>query len=95
MLDDEAVRALIVYAHPEPSSFCGALRETAETTLRAARVEVTVISDSAKSAPPRSPATRRVNGTTITFVNYVDELPFFCSEVLPRLAAKGLRQKSV
>ena len=33
-------------------------------------------------------------GTTITFVNYVDELPFFCSEVLPRLAAKGLRQKS-
>jgi len=34
-------------------------------------------------------------GTTITFVNYVDELPFFCSEVLPRLAAKGLRQKSV
>lgn len=30
-------------------------------------------------------------GTTITFVNYVDELPYFCAEVLPRLEAKGLR----
>ena len=30
-------------------------------------------------------------GTTITFVNYIDELPFFVAEVLPRLEAKGLR----
>jgi dimethylsulfone monooxygenase len=33
-------------------------------------------------------------GTTISFVNYIDELPFFRAEVLPRLEAKGLRQKS-
>lgn len=33
-------------------------------------------------------------GTTITFVNYVDELPYFAAEVLPRLEAKGLRQKA-
>ena len=32
-------------------------------------------------------------GTTITFVNYVDELPFFRDEVLPRLERKGLREK--
>jgi dimethylsulfone monooxygenase len=32
-------------------------------------------------------------GTTVTFVNYVDELPYFRDEVLPRLEAKGLRQK--
>jgi dimethylsulfone monooxygenase len=32
-------------------------------------------------------------GTTITFtfVNYVNELPFFVAEVLPRLEANGLR----
>jgi FMNH2-dependent dimethyl sulfone monooxygenase len=33
-------------------------------------------------------------GTTLTFVNFIDELPFFCGEVLPRLQAKGLRQKN-
>ena len=32
-------------------------------------------------------------GTTISFVNYVDELPFFRDEVLPRLERKGLREK--
>lgn len=31
-------------------------------------------------------------GTTITFVDYVKELPYFCAEVLPRLERKGLRQ---
>lgn len=30
-------------------------------------------------------------GTTVTFVNYIEELPFFVAEVLPRLEAKGLR----
>jgi alkanesulfonate monooxygenase SsuD/methylene tetrahydromethanopterin reductase-like flavin-dependent oxidoreductase (luciferase family) len=28
-------------------------------------------------------------GVTVTFVNYLDELPYFVAEVLPRLAAKG------
>ena len=31
-------------------------------------------------------------GATVTFVNYIDELPYFVAEVLPRLEAKGLRQ---
>jgi dimethylsulfone monooxygenase len=31
-------------------------------------------------------------GTTITFVNYVDEFPYFRDEVLPRLERIGLRQ---
>jgi dimethylsulfone monooxygenase len=31
------------------------------------------------------------DGTTVTFVNYLDELPYFAQEVLPRLEAKGLR----
>ena len=31
-------------------------------------------------------------GTTITFVNYVEEFPYFRDEVLPRLEKLGLRQ---
>jgi alkanesulfonate monooxygenase SsuD/methylene tetrahydromethanopterin reductase-like flavin-dependent oxidoreductase (luciferase family) len=30
-------------------------------------------------------------GVALSFVNYLDELPFFCAEVLPRLARLGLR----
>ena len=33
-------------------------------------------------------------GTTIAFVNYIDEFPYFRDEVLPRLEALGLREKS-
>jgi hypothetical protein len=28
----------------------------------------------------------------VSFVNYLDELPYFCAEVLPRLARLGLRE---
>jgi len=31
------------------------------------------------------------SGTTITFVNYINEFPYFRDEVIPRLEAKGLR----
>jgi alkanesulfonate monooxygenase SsuD/methylene tetrahydromethanopterin reductase-like flavin-dependent oxidoreductase (luciferase family) len=31
-------------------------------------------------------------GIALSFVNYIDELPFFCAEVLPRLARMGLRE---
>ena len=31
-------------------------------------------------------------GVAISFVNYIDELPFFCAEVLPRLVKLGLRE---
>ena len=31
-------------------------------------------------------------GIAVSFVNYLDELPYFCTEVLPRLARAGLRQ---
>jgi hypothetical protein len=27
----------------------------------------------------------------VSFVNYLDELPYFCAEVLPRLERLGLR----
>ena len=30
-------------------------------------------------------------GTTVSFVDYVKELPYFRDEVIPRLEAKGLR----
>jgi alkanesulfonate monooxygenase SsuD/methylene tetrahydromethanopterin reductase-like flavin-dependent oxidoreductase (luciferase family) len=33
-------------------------------------------------------------GIALSFVNYLDELPFFCAEVLPRLARLGLRHPS-
>ena len=31
------------------------------------------------------------NGAALSFVNYKNELPYFCAEVLPRLAGAGLR----
>jgi alkanesulfonate monooxygenase SsuD/methylene tetrahydromethanopterin reductase-like flavin-dependent oxidoreductase (luciferase family) len=34
-----------------------------------------------------------LTGIAISLVNYVDELPFFCDEVLPRLERMGLRAK--
>ena len=34
-----------------------------------------------------------LTGVALSFVNYVDELPFFCDEVIPRLEAVGLREK--
>jgi FMNH2-dependent dimethyl sulfone monooxygenase len=32
-----------------------------------------------------------LTGIAVSFVNYLDELPYFCTEVLPRLARLGLR----
>jgi dimethylsulfone monooxygenase len=32
-----------------------------------------------------------VRGIAVSFVNYLEEVPYFCSEVLPRLARMGLR----
>ncbi len=34
-----------------------------------------------------------VRGIGLSFVNYLDELPYFCDEVLPRLARLGVRAK--
>src|SRR5215813_2388166 len=34
-----------------------------------------------------------LTGVAVSLVNYVDELPFFCDEVLPRLQRVGLREK--
>jgi dimethylsulfone monooxygenase len=33
-----------------------------------------------------------LRGIAVSFVNYLDELPYFCAEVLPRLAKIGLRE---
>jgi FMNH2-dependent dimethyl sulfone monooxygenase len=33
-----------------------------------------------------------LTGIAVSFVNYLDELPYFCAEVLPRLARSGLRE---
>ncbi len=35
-----------------------------------------------------------LTGIAVSFVNYLDELPYFCGEVLPRLARLGLRQNT-
>jgi alkanesulfonate monooxygenase SsuD/methylene tetrahydromethanopterin reductase-like flavin-dependent oxidoreductase (luciferase family) len=32
-----------------------------------------------------------LRGIGISFVNYADELPYFCDEVLPRLKRMGVR----
>jgi alkanesulfonate monooxygenase SsuD/methylene tetrahydromethanopterin reductase-like flavin-dependent oxidoreductase (luciferase family) len=32
-----------------------------------------------------------LTGVAVSFVNYLGELPYFCAEVLPRLARSGLR----
>jgi alkanesulfonate monooxygenase SsuD/methylene tetrahydromethanopterin reductase-like flavin-dependent oxidoreductase (luciferase family) len=34
-----------------------------------------------------------LTGIGVSLVNYIDELPFFCDEVLPRLERMGVRQK--
>jgi dimethylsulfone monooxygenase len=34
-----------------------------------------------------------LTGIAVSFVNYLEELPYFCDEVLPRLARLGLRKK--
>ena len=34
-----------------------------------------------------------LNGVAVSLVNYIDELPYFCDEVLPRLERLGLREK--
>ena len=31
------------------------------------------------------------DGMALSFVNYIDEFPYFCAEVLPRLERLGLR----
>jgi alkanesulfonate monooxygenase SsuD/methylene tetrahydromethanopterin reductase-like flavin-dependent oxidoreductase (luciferase family) len=35
-----------------------------------------------------------LTGIGVSFVNYLDELPYFCAEILPRLARLGLREKT-
>jgi alkanesulfonate monooxygenase SsuD/methylene tetrahydromethanopterin reductase-like flavin-dependent oxidoreductase (luciferase family) len=39
-------------------------------------------------------STAGLTGIAVSFVNYVDELPFFCDEVLPRLERAGIRKKA-
>ncbi len=34
-----------------------------------------------------------LKGIAVSFVNYIDELPYFCAEVLPRLVRSGLRDR--
>ena len=34
-----------------------------------------------------------LRGVSVSFVNYADELPFFCGEVIPRLERMGLRER--
>jgi FMNH2-dependent dimethyl sulfone monooxygenase len=34
-----------------------------------------------------------LSGIAVSFVNYLDELPYFCAEILPRLARLGLREE--
>ena len=35
-----------------------------------------------------------LKGIAVSFVNYLDELPYFCAEVLPRLERAGLRERA-
>ena len=34
-----------------------------------------------------------LRGIAVSFVNYLADLPYFCDEVLPRLARMGLREE--
>ena len=34
-----------------------------------------------------------LTGIAVSFVNYIDELPYFCDEVLPRLERAGIRSR--
>ena len=35
-----------------------------------------------------------MRGIAVSFVNYLNEVPYFCDEVLPRLARLGVRQEN-
>jgi alkanesulfonate monooxygenase SsuD/methylene tetrahydromethanopterin reductase-like flavin-dependent oxidoreductase (luciferase family) len=39
-------------------------------------------------------ASAGLRGIGVSFVNYLDELPYFCAEVLPRLQRMGLRERA-
>ena len=41
----------------------------------------------------RSSAKAGMRGIALSFVNYLDEVPYFCDEVLPRLVRHGVRVK--
>ena len=68
------------------------LRASATTTPRAwAACRSSAIRDFvAKQLAELSQAGLR--GIGVSFVNYADELPYFCDEVLPRLARMGVRE---
>ena len=46
---------------------------------------------SPKSLPPS--AKPACTASALSFVNYLNEVPYFCDEVLPRLVRKGVRVK--
>src|SRR5262249_59450924 len=37
-------------------------------------------------------STAGLTGIAVSFVNYIEELPYFCAEVLPRLQRAGVRE---
>ena len=47
--------------------------------------------DVAKSLAELS--TAGLTGVAVSLINYADELPFFCDEVLPRLERAGIRER--
>ena len=42
-------------------------------------------------SPPLGGHEQGYRGAALSFVNYLDELPFFCERVLPLLRQAGLR----
>lgn len=90
--DTEAVERLMslmgMHAHSFPRDMIGALR----TQFAAGHGVYPLVGD------PDTVARRIVEiadagfaGASLAFVNYLDELPYFAAEVIPRLERKGLR----
>ncbi|MDA5195045.1 hypothetical protein [Govanella unica] len=80
-----------------PSSMQRAPRKTANSPPSRTRAGLTARTAACLTRKPRpitviAPKTWPVfRGTTLCFVDYVKELPYFRDEVLPRLEARGVR----
>ena len=64
------------------------IRRTAWAACRSSAIPDTVARELAQLASAGA------KGIALSFVNYLDELPFFRDEVMPRLARMGLARRS-
>ncbi len=90
--DDEAVERLMTLMGMHAQSFPRDMIAALRTNFAAGHGVYPLIGDpDTVAAEIARIAEAGFGGASIAFVNYLDELPYFVQEVLPRLEARGLR----